>query len=593
MEKSSSQDEPETPEFYCHLCSVSCASALNLQSHFLGVKHRKVEEAIRKHVADKVVEEVLPIDKMPNVTLQEHIDACKTSEPAVGLEYIYQYQRFGYNTYECKLCDCRAGLTHMFMHIVGAKHRITYLGKHHPSLGICGPYIMRGPKKLKKLRDVCLEVEKEFGRQKIQVMDGIDSQWTFNTDTTCATRINYIPDTEPGKVDFTSDDFFGTENKPEATEDKPEATEDKPVVTEHVVTFLELKAAYEERQKKALSGNIELSSEAEEKDTDKKEDSDEESKNDTPEKEECSKEPCKSDQGFQNGKQLFNYLEHFSIVDEGDAKFVNTVVEMLTMALLRHHKGCEEKKLSKSDATIEQDKCKEQVPAPSDQDPQSQSKTQLYPIPKASDRKKLMFTLSDKAQEFEENFAAEPESNGPTTTFNPTVNVFSKDRKREDTPVTQNQKPAAFQYNNKNPNRQPQPSSSLVSDSPVTQNQKPAAFQYNDRNPNRQPQPSSSLVSVQTPAYPAPQVNIQAPFAQTRFSPPHAPFPSRPPLFPIAQDDAVNKFFDSIKTMDVGEVASTLSRITATNPAFKGIHVPSLIRYLTETGKLKTPQMNQ
>lgn len=161
MEKFSRQNEPESP-FYCNLCRVCCASALNLQSHFLGIRHRKAEEALRNNETEKE-----KFEEKPSETLQEQIDTCKNSEPAVGLEYIYQYLKHdGHTVYECKLCECRAGVSHMFMHIIGAKHRIYYLGKHHPSLGISGPFILKGPKKLKKLRDVCLKVEQEFGRQK-------------------------------------------------------------------------------------------------------------------------------------------------------------------------------------------------------------------------------------------------------------------------------------------------------------------------------------------------------------------------------------------------------------------------------------------
>ncbi|OXB57285.1 hypothetical protein ASZ78_000843 [Callipepla squamata] len=35
--------------FYCNICKIWCASALNLQTHFLGFKHKKVEEALKAH----------------------------------------------------------------------------------------------------------------------------------------------------------------------------------------------------------------------------------------------------------------------------------------------------------------------------------------------------------------------------------------------------------------------------------------------------------------------------------------------------------------------------------------------------------------
>ncbi|XP_069814363.1 uncharacterized protein [Dendropsophus ebraccatus] len=644
------EQSPEEPAFFCHLCQVSCASALNLQSHFLGVKHKKVEEAIRCNITDKDPdeEELLPIDLKPNVTLQDHIDACKNSEPAVGLEYIYQYRRHGYNTYECKLCECRAGLTHMFMHIIGAKHRIYYLGKHHPTLGICGPYIMKGPKKLKKLRDVCLEVEKQFGRQKINVMDNIDSQGTFISDLA---KVYYTPDSEV-KVDFTSDDFFDTGDKTKATEDKPEVTEEKTKPFRRVFSFLELKAAHEARLKWAAeSDNTEQNSEAQEQDTEKKEDKDEECEKN---EEVHSKEPCKSNQDFRNNKELFNFLEHFSIVEEEDAKFVNTVVEMLTSALLRHHKSCKDNKEKKLDPVLSdrpphtnQESALKSDPPLNNQTPilgsssttapnqtpeslvksngpsatynpaanifaediidefesgdtENKSKTQLFPVSSSSDRKKLKFTLSsNKPQESGVKFKQRQraESNGPSATFNPAANIFSEDIIDEfesgDAAKRVYPKPPPSKSDNRRPASKSKPSSSRASDSR-------SHYKMHPQHRGLQREVNSSvrgMTTAQTPVYSAPQVNRGTPFTQPRFAPPNASFPPRPPLFPIAKDDPVSKFFESIKNMEVSEVASTLSKITATNPAFKGIHVPSLIRYLTETGKLKqtpsTQQLNQ
>ncbi|MEE6465504.1 hypothetical protein FKM82_006575 [Ascaphus truei] len=60
-----------------------------------------------------------------------------------------------------------------------------------------------------------------------------------------------------------------------------------------------------------------------------------------------------------------------------------------------------------------------------------------------------------------------------------------------------------------------------------------------------------------------------------------------PPGFPLPKDEA--NFFASIKKMEVPEVVTTLNNIVATNPAFRGIHVPSLMRHLAESGRLKTP----
>ncbi|XP_018123139.1 uncharacterized protein LOC108719050 isoform X4 [Xenopus laevis] len=52
-------------------------------------------------------------------------------------------------------------------------------------------------------------------------------------------------------------------------------------------------------------------------------------------------------------------------------------------------------------------------------------------------------------------------------------------------------------------------------------------------------------------------------------------------------NDATEVFFNSIKNMEASEVVGVFQKIAATNPAFKGIDIPSLMKYLQETGKLK------
>ncbi|KAE8597507.1 hypothetical protein XENTR_v10016490 [Xenopus tropicalis] len=61
---------------------------------------------------------------------------------------------------------------------------------------------------------------------------------------------------------------------------------------------------------------------------------------------------------------------------------------------------------------------------------------------------------------------------------------------------------------------------------------------------------------------------------------------SNPPSIPPT-NDATEVFFNSIKNMEASEVVSVFQKIAATNPAFKGIDIPSLMKYLQETGKLK------
>ncbi|XP_075682923.1 uncharacterized protein LOC142651754 isoform X2 [Rhinoderma darwinii] len=59
-----------------------------------------------------------------------------------------------------------------------------------------------------------------------------------------------------------------------------------------------------------------------------------------------------------------------------------------------------------------------------------------------------------------------------------------------------------------------------------------------------------------------------------------------PPMFQNTCE-ATETFFSSIKNMNASEVIEILKKIAATSPAFRGINIPSLIKYLKETGRLK------
>lgn len=72
----------------------------------------------------------------------------------------------------------------------------------------------------------------------------------------------------------------------------------------------------------------------------------------------------------------------------------------------------------------------------------------------------------------------------------------------------------------------------------------------------------------------------------------HAPMPRQPSYavrspFPPSASAATEIFFNSIKNMEEGEVVNVFHKIAATNPAFRGINIPSVIQYLKDTGRLK------
>ncbi|XP_061851999.1 uncharacterized protein LOC133625396 isoform X4 [Colius striatus] len=173
--------------FYCNICKIWCASALNLQTHFLGVKHKTVEEALKAHGIVKAAsgsgEQMKTPVKLPDYvqteperlhgqTLEEQLNTCKDSEPALGLNYIIEYRskdNFPF-LYECQLCHCKTGLSNMFMHVCGSKHRLAYLKQHYPEIVESDEVKGKGSELNRKVRQVALTIEKKEGRKQIKVV---------------------------------------------------------------------------------------------------------------------------------------------------------------------------------------------------------------------------------------------------------------------------------------------------------------------------------------------------------------------------------------------------------------------------------------
>ncbi|XP_068251897.1 uncharacterized protein [Nyctibius grandis] len=173
--------------FYCNICKIWCASALNLQTHFLGFKHKTVEEALKAHGIVKTAsgsgEQVKTPVKLPDYvqteperfhgqTLEEQLNTCKDSEPALGLNYIIEYRskdNFPF-LYECQLCHCKTGLSNMFMHVCGSKHRLAYLKQHYPEIAESDEVKGKGSELNRKVRQIALTIEKKEGRNQIKVV---------------------------------------------------------------------------------------------------------------------------------------------------------------------------------------------------------------------------------------------------------------------------------------------------------------------------------------------------------------------------------------------------------------------------------------
>lgn len=55
------------------------------------------------------------------------------------------------------------------------------------------------------------------------------------------------------------------------------------------------------------------------------------------------------------------------------------------------------------------------------------------------------------------------------------------------------------------------------------------------------------------------------------------------------ENNITTEFLNSVRNMNVEEVTATLHKIAATNPAFRGMDIPNVVKILTESGTLRRP----
>ncbi|XP_075442236.1 uncharacterized protein LOC142487227 isoform X3 [Ascaphus truei] len=250
-------------------------------------------------------------------TLQEMLNTCKSSEPAIGLEYIYEYHpnRSGL-IYRCKMCCFQAGLKDMFMHVFGAKHRIAYLRKNYPEMGIPNTYHIKADAKEKNLREICLDIEMMYGRESINVVEGTSLPRSFDDELSPPPPINYRPDNKLQNMDL--ENFVDIDGKQSA----PRCD----------ITFRELKAAHEAKLSETHTSWAPVQSSTGGQDNDR--DLEVRSM-------ECSE--CDPDE-FMCNSELFEFLDSFKIINDTDVSFILKVTESFSKALVRYKKNSAEKK---------------------------------------------------------------------------------------------------------------------------------------------------------------------------------------------------------------------------------------------------------
>ncbi|XP_077039427.1 uncharacterized protein LOC129129332 isoform X2 [Agelaius phoeniceus] len=304
--------------FYCNICKIWCSSALNLQTHFLGAKHRTVEEALKTHgmiktegslgkklkttvklpdfvktescLGKKVKTPVklsdfapLEPEKFHGQTLEDQLNTCKESEPALGLNYIIEY-RTKDNVpflYECQLCYCKTGLSNMFMHVCGSKHRLAYL-------------VVIGVPKMRRKWQESHSAEDNPSKAKVQHVDAplSDAEKTDNKD---------------GKLTEPKQDENNVQEENEERQ-KEQAKPDEKVEPNNAI----------ESSKGNDSEWCETNKQLEE------------------ENKEAQQEFTADPEEFTSQEELLGYLQSFEILNEDDASFILKVTQTLTNALVEY-----------------------------------------------------------------------------------------------------------------------------------------------------------------------------------------------------------------------------------------------------------------
>uniref|UniRef100_A0A8C3R4N0 U1-type domain-containing protein n=1 Tax=Cyanoderma ruficeps TaxID=181631 RepID=A0A8C3R4N0_9PASS len=354
--------------FYCNICKIWCSSALNLQTHFLGSKHKAIEEALKAHgmvetdsCSGKILNtpanlpdfvkaenclgkkgktpaklpDFVPLepgkvygpDKFNGQTLEDHLNTCKDTEPALGLNYIIEYRSKDNIPflYECQLCHCKTGLSSMFMHVCGSKHRLAYLRQHYPEIALSEKVTGRGSELNKKVRQVGLTIEKREGRKQIRVVTRVRAMRRKWPEFFSAEDNPSKPKVQHVDVPFSEQtDAEQIDNKDGKLTDP---TQDENSVQEENEEGQKEKAKPDETVEP--NSAIESSEGNNSERCETNEQSEEENKEDQEEFTENAEE-------FTSQGELLAYLQSFEILNEDDASFILKVTQTLTNALVEY-----------------------------------------------------------------------------------------------------------------------------------------------------------------------------------------------------------------------------------------------------------------
>uniref|UniRef100_A0A4W3JHM4 Uncharacterized LOC103186355 n=1 Tax=Callorhinchus milii TaxID=7868 RepID=A0A4W3JHM4_CALMI len=205
------KDGKDVKTFWCDICKVFCTSAVNLQMHFLGNKHKRIEEVLKWNVAEGVVKKVellltettepKSVERKIVVTktverktvkpktvekktvaskiqipttvlkpLEYYLNKLKLKRAIVGLNYVVEYHlQHSKRQFECELCHHTSDLSIFIQHIIGSRHMLRYLKRRHPDT-LKGQNWILCKADCKRLNRKALEIEKLYGRGSVTIV---------------------------------------------------------------------------------------------------------------------------------------------------------------------------------------------------------------------------------------------------------------------------------------------------------------------------------------------------------------------------------------------------------------------------------------
>ncbi|XP_066484958.1 uncharacterized protein DDB_G0286299-like isoform X2 [Tiliqua scincoides] len=536
--------------YYCHLCKIYCASPINLQTHFLGVKHKSVENVLKSHGIVKPLssagEPIKPLESLPDYvqteperdlgrTLKEQLDSCQDSEPAIGLQYITEYQINEYPLYECSLCGCQTRLSNMFMHVLGVKHKLAYLKKHYPEMSdVKG----KGASFNKKLKELAGKVEKLEGRKEIKVTKDPPAP----RDHGYSTQLSY------SLVTWFAEDDIDIEMKKEKETNK----EKENLTLEKKETAKKAEEASKDAEAKTQC-NSSSKSEKSEKQQDQNTEQQKIVEKQQDQNTEEQKAEKQQDQNTEEQKVAEKQQDQqgFEILNEDDASFILKIIQKLTNALVMYRYISEKRNSLEPSQEEGFDDQLEQFNITSVQIDDFSGEHPL--IQRSCDNEeanlKVKSTFKRKASHLNTNPS---KGNAKSCKLGTFVSSFKEVPNEQSSPDADTQDADAKMQESPSQKRAP---SAIAERKNLPSSDKHLSNPTSDKRSSSQSQSAASSTVCPGPI--------------------------------TSENDVIAEFFNSIRNMEVHEVAVTLHKIAASNPAFHGMDVQNVINILTRSGNLK------